>query len=184
PLTRLGSRSLTEIPPQSTHMAAMRANRGRVSRMFHPSRPNLTSGASSSVGTSLLSSRSCRVVSWGSRPAHHRTIGHANSMRGLRHPVDRQGGERTPVKAVRLWLDGAETVHAAHVVRAQGASPFLFPVPTWFPSFQARHNRAPKRLPEGYATRRAAPQLLSEAQMPRSSRKRSIGAKLFSARMR
>src|SRR6266849_1131859 len=35
-----------------------------------------------------------------------------------------------------------------------------------------------------YATRREAPQLLSEAQIERSSRKRSIGAELFSARMR
>ena len=35
-----------------------------------------------------------------------------------------------------------------------------------------------------YATRREAPQLLSEAQIERSSRKRSIGAELLSARMR
>src|SRR5216117_2639283 len=35
-----------------------------------------------------------------------------------------------------------------------------------------------------HATRRERPQLLSEAQIERSSRKRSIGAELFSARMR
>ena len=40
------------------------------------------------------------------------------------------------------------------------------------------------RLSPRYATRREVRQLLSEAQIERSSRKRSIGAELLSARMR
>src|SRR5262249_58326554 len=59
--------------------------------MFTPLMPKAmwSSGVSSSAGTSLLSSRSCRGVLWGSRPAHQL-------------PPD--GSTRFSYAAVRSWL--------------------------------------------------------------------------------